>query len=342
MAQMTFQGNFRISPVWAADFGGREHIMPFPAKVDPTQFSDQAGVPVTVTAAAAVGATSISIAALTPGILSNTVLIAQGNILVRAGITLNFNGNLSGKYATLTADAIYGSTTITVAPLVTALNVGDVATFSQYSTEFIPSGTIIGRTYAMRDASIPFRPALVNDDEIFLVVFDLANIKLINDVELYRHRSLVKENYLPGYANLSLNPVIADPSAPPILTHSGVDGSVGAGVYTVGYSFINGYGETRMSPVAQVTKATTEHITIASIPFPVGATGIRYYVSPFPGDATVAFAKEQSIAATINITADGSGPRPQTGSFANNTTGDTNYQLLQRLRGAYECIVGVN
>ncbi len=202
MAKVKHYGNTRTQPVWADDFLDRDHVMPFPAKVDPAQFSDQAGVIATVgVSGAAQDATSIPVAALAPSLFASTVLIAQGNVLIPAGTVLYFGA--SKKFAKLTADAVYGATSLTVQALPTALVSGDVATYSRYGTLSIPSGTVVGRTYAERDANTAFGPGVVTDDELFLSVYDIANANEEPDVELYRPGSVVKQNYLPGYTLLN-------------------------------------------------------------------------------------------------------------------------------------------
>ncbi|MBX6772689.1 MAG: hypothetical protein IRY83_13245 [Chloroflexi bacterium] len=67
---------------------------------------------------------------------------------------------------------------------------------------FIPAGTAVGRTFAERDAGAGFGPATATDDEIYLTAFDVTDATLNADVELYRHGSIVKENFLPNFAGL--------------------------------------------------------------------------------------------------------------------------------------------
>lgn len=68
----------------------------------------------------------------------------------------------------------------------------------------VPSGTFIGRTLAERDAGTGFGPAdTVGDEEMYLSVFDVVDANNNPDVELYRHNSVVKENFLPGWAGLT-------------------------------------------------------------------------------------------------------------------------------------------
>jgi hypothetical protein len=336
MAGVLYFGNTRIAPAWAGDFGNREHILPQPGKLDPSQFTDASGVQVSVAAAAAQNATSITINALQPSLLANTILIAQGNTLIPSGTTLNLG---LGKYATLTAAAIVGATSLTVQPLVTALTGNETAVYSKFGVELIPSGTLVGRYNPARNSSGLYVPAVVGMDEIYLTMFDIPNANLYNDVEFYRHYSLVKENYLPNYAAMTGDTGLASPSTAPTLSVAGTDGSAGAGEYQVAYTFINGAGETEMSPISTIVKTTTQHIAIASIAFPSGATGINYYCSTAPGSGEIGFSKTLSSAAATNLTADGTaGHVPPS---LNTTVGLYGIQL-QLIRQLYTCIQGVN
>src|SRR5678809_130180 len=104
--------NTLSSPVWAADFMGREHLVPGGAKLNAALFLRTDAVVVVVSAAgAAGGATSVPVAALTGAIPNGTVL--------------DFGTN---KYARLTAAAAAGATTLTVAAIPTALVSTDTAT----------------------------------------------------------------------------------------------------------------------------------------------------------------------------------------------------------------------
>lgn len=67
------------------------------------------------------------------------------------------------------------------------------------------NGTLIGRTYAEKEAGIGFGIAdLANDDQIFLVVhdvdFDNHVIGKDGHCTLYRHGMQVREEMLPGWA----------------------------------------------------------------------------------------------------------------------------------------------
>jgi hypothetical protein len=49
----------------------------------------------------------------------------------------------------------------------------------------IASGTLLGRTYAERDAKTGFGPAAATDDEIYLLAFDVTDAVFLPDCELY-------------------------------------------------------------------------------------------------------------------------------------------------------------
>ncbi len=187
MAKITFGEESLTPPAWAGDYFNREHLVPGGAKVDASAFNAPDAVVVTVGAAgAAVDATSVPVAALSGPI--------------PAGTTLDFGGD---KFATLTAAAAAGAETLTVRALVTALVEDDTATYAGAGAlKNIPSGTPIGRTFAERANGDAFGPADDSDDEIYLVAFDVTDADNNADVELYRHGSIVKENYLPGFASM--------------------------------------------------------------------------------------------------------------------------------------------
>lgn len=207
MSQRTrFFGNVRSGPQWAADFGRGPQIgVPFPAKLDPSAFPSSAAVQVIVGAAgAAANATSVPTDAVTLALSSNTVAIQGANQLIPSGTALYFGA--SKKLALLTADVKIGDTAISVQALPTALVDNDVAYYSRSGSRTIPGGTVLGRTYAERDANTPFGAAAVSDDEIYLMLFDIpdANLPGADDCEVYRHSLTVKENYLPEYATLNV------------------------------------------------------------------------------------------------------------------------------------------
>ncbi len=86
----------------------------------------------------------------------------------------------------------------------------DAAAFTEaaFPGGLIQSGTLVGRMRADEQAGIGFKPARVAPDvnpheQFYLVLADVVNVKEKSDVELCRHRSLVRYNYLPGWATLA-------------------------------------------------------------------------------------------------------------------------------------------
>lgn len=64
----------------------------------------------------------------------------------------------------------------------------------------IPDGTLVGRTYAERDAEVGYGPAdPANDEQIFLTMTYISDGAQQDETPLYRHGRLVAENWLPGY-----------------------------------------------------------------------------------------------------------------------------------------------
>ena len=174
-------------PVWAGDYLSRLTVMPVPVKLDAAQFKAVDAVVVVVGAAgAAANAVSIPVDALSGPIPSGTLL--------------HFGAK---KFAQLTADAAEDAVTLTVAAIPTALVDDDTATYAGTGKKSLPSGTLIGRTYAERDAGTPWGPAVVaSDDEIYLTTRDIGDLTKDDTNEIYRHGKVVKENYLPGWADL--------------------------------------------------------------------------------------------------------------------------------------------
>jgi len=175
---------------WAGDFIGADSILPIPGKVDAAAFDAEGSVKVVVSGAgAAQGATAIPVT----GVLS-------GNI--PAGTVLRFS---SDEFATVNgAGGVAGGNSVPVEALVNALESGDTATYPGTSgRKYIPSGTVFGRTFAERAANAPWGPAADTDDEILIGTREIFDANKMNDMEFYRPGKVVKENYLPGWANLS-------------------------------------------------------------------------------------------------------------------------------------------
>lgn len=172
---------------WIGDYLDREHLIPGGARLDPAQFIDSEAVVVTLTANAAQGATSLTVSGLTGPI--------------PAGVLLDFGG---AKFARTTAAAAAAATTVAVSATPTAMVTTDKATYSPKGLlKNVPNGTLIGRTYTERDANTAFGPAADADDEVYLLAFDVTDAASDPDATLYRPGSIVKENFLPGFAALS-------------------------------------------------------------------------------------------------------------------------------------------
>lgn len=188
MRDQTLNGYDFAQPAWCGDFLGRDQLLPGGAKIDSTQFAIRPAVRVTLTADAAVGAVALAVTALAAAIAPGTML----------------NFGIPGKVAYANEGAAAGAVAIVVAPLARAVKSGDTYLVPAVAHPFVPAGTVVGRTYAQRDAKTPFHIALDTDDEVFVVAFG-RRVDLVNDVDLIRNTKTVsiKENFLPGFASLS-------------------------------------------------------------------------------------------------------------------------------------------
>lgn len=188
MPRITFTGNAETTPNFIGDFLSRDYLLAGGVKVLAAQFPAFGSVVATVGAAGALaGAVSLPVAALSGAIPSGT--------------TLDFGG---AKFARLTAPAAAGATALTVAALPTALVGGDTATYPGTSgKKQISAGSLIGRTFAERGTDTPFGPAADADDEVFVVAYDIYDVAEINDADVLRFGTLIKENLLPGWAGVS-------------------------------------------------------------------------------------------------------------------------------------------
>ena len=71
--------------------------------------------------------------------------------------------------------------------------------------KYAQSGSLVGRTYAERDAGRGFGPVAIDgtsgdptDDEVYLLLYDVYDVNDNPEAALYRHTSLVHENKLPA------------------------------------------------------------------------------------------------------------------------------------------------
>lgn len=197
--------NQRSSPLWVADFPRENDLGRFPAALDAAQFVTQSGLVVTVgVAGAAQNATSVPVAVTSPygGYVSS---VLGTNPKIPAGTTLDLGG---AKTMRLTQDLFLGDTTAAVSALTTALVSGDVGRYAgTLGRIFVPSGTIVGRTFTERNAGTNFGPGDVAtpDDEIALTYTVVHDARANPNVVLLRpgKKVAIYEDNLPGYAGLS-------------------------------------------------------------------------------------------------------------------------------------------
>lgn len=182
-------GRQKTAPRWAAEFIAPKDLIPGGGRVDPAQFYAQDSVLVKAGANAIIGATSITVAALSDAI--------------PAGTLLDFGG-AGAKPAKLTAAAAKGAISLTVAALLAQVNNGDTARYagSGLRKKVLLSGTVVGRTYAERDAGTNYGPFATTDDEIFIVPWERSDITIDADCELIRPDKsfVIYEDLLPYWS----------------------------------------------------------------------------------------------------------------------------------------------
>lgn len=105
---------------------------------------------------------------------------------------------------------------------------------------------------------------------------------------------------------------VAAPTTAPTLAHSAASTSLGAGTYTVEYSYKNADGETTVGPSATVTISAGDNIGVTAAALPSGATGINVYISQAPGDAVNLKRAGTSASNTFTATAPATGAAPPT------------------------------
>lgn len=183
---MTQTGPTLGTPQWAGDFGSRDHLVPGPFKLDPARWASQT-LYAKANGAALAAATSITVDALLTDIPAETVFYFAGT-----------------KYARTSAFAAAGATTLAVYALPAGIADNDEATSIKNAVITVPSGTLVSRTIAERDAGTGYGPFRDTDpaSETFLMFFDSGNFREW-DFEPYRPGSQVYENYLPDWATLT-------------------------------------------------------------------------------------------------------------------------------------------
>lgn len=189
MRDQTLNGLQLTSPEWAGDPLGREQLVPGGGKFDPAALVLQAALTVKLSADAAAGAVALAVDALTAAIAPGTML----------------NFGIPGLLAYAPQGAAAGAVAIVVAPLDRAIPDNSEAYVPAQNKKILAAGTVVGRTYAERDAAAAFGLAADADDEIMLVAFTREDVEQVGEVDLVRPFAAVtvKENFLPNFAGLS-------------------------------------------------------------------------------------------------------------------------------------------
>lgn len=189
-------------PAWAADFFDRDHLVPAGGRLNvATGFARSDEVTLNLDASTApVTTVPLEAAASKTGASAGDEIVPTGSVLRVE----------DGLYLKLTAPVLQGDTDITVEA--TQIDTADTmdAVYDGKSLLVIPSGTLIGRTFAEDDAGTAYGPADDSDDIMFLTAFPIQVEHPMGfgydsevDVALYRHNSVVKVNFLPEWTALS-------------------------------------------------------------------------------------------------------------------------------------------
>lgn len=183
---MAFHGTATINttafPAWLKDAPGDPNLLPGGVTLDKSaSFPKRDAVTVQTSAATAAGVTEIPVDALSGEIPSGTQFA------------------LGGVTVTVTTKAAKGATSLTV--LATTGNIADNATgtFAGVGARVVPEATLIGRTYAERDAGAQFGPWANGDQEVYLTQHDVPDLDRSAEVAVVRPGRLIAENMLPRW-----------------------------------------------------------------------------------------------------------------------------------------------
>jgi hypothetical protein len=178
------------NPAFVVEFGGSLEGTDVAALTATPSLTGGTAPSVTIVTAIAgdVGDTSLAVNALSGPIPNGKILDFGNGVLVK-----------------LAAGAITGATSLTTAALTKQVPAAATATYAGADTTLksIPSGTPIGRSEAERTSKSPFGPAVDTDFEIYLLADEVSDVNSNADGVAYRHTSLVKENYLPGWTSMA-------------------------------------------------------------------------------------------------------------------------------------------
>lgn len=92
----------------------------------------------------------------------------------------------------------------------------------------------------------------------------------------------------------------ANPAAAPVATSSA--GTLGAGVYLLGYTEVTILGETTLSPTQSITLAADKQLDVPLMALPVGVTARNWYLSTAPDSTVLASVYTDLVGAAFAIT----------------------------------------
>lgn len=177
-----------LAGAWFQDELSPEHVLAEGGVAVAAAFPRLGQFTVTSPAGAALGATSIPVSALAGPIPSGT--------------TLDWTG--TGELSILTANALQGATSLAVGALDAAIEAGDTALYvPPGARRYLADGTLVGRTYAERNAGAGFGPYTAGDEEVYLVLYHKFDLDVDAELTFARHGSLVSEKYLPAGIDLA-------------------------------------------------------------------------------------------------------------------------------------------
>jgi hypothetical protein len=191
VTDITTRNGNSVTPAWAGDMLDREHLLAGGSMLDKAGFRALYAFQKSITADVAAGGTSVTLAS--PHAVP---FIPKGSVLYNS---------VDSQIITLAEDSVAGDTVLEVEPLLAAVATATALLIYAPDKITVPSGTLVGRTYAERDAGTLFGVAAHTDDEFYIAAFDVTDILTNNEVDLYRPGSLVYENMLPGYGTFTSN-----------------------------------------------------------------------------------------------------------------------------------------
>lgn len=186
-------------PNWFGEAYDEKSLIPGGALVTVAAFPASDAVRV-VAGAAGAAASAVSIPLAGPLLLqSDGSPLFVGQVAIPVGSLIDFGG---AKVAIVTANVLRGATTIAVRALPTAIVAADIGLYMGIAKRNASSGTLVGRTIAERNTGARLEPWAIGDEDFYLVMWD-QELAILEEVALVRPNTLVKENWLPGWAAMT-------------------------------------------------------------------------------------------------------------------------------------------